>query len=156
METLRLLPEDRDMTAGPSKTEGLGLLRSYYAATPLFLAAEWLWGLNIRVPFFLVNPVLRYSYYGFCCACGIANYVRPRWTPFVALFESSINILLLVAGYAWQIFNIYWIIEQSGEGPPAVTVQGAFSFIMAGAVWFFSFRRSETAVMARLGGRWRR
>ena len=75
-------------------------VRLYYFATPVFLLMEVLGGISFRVPYFLVTPALRYLYYAFCAACGAGCYFRPRATYIIAFVECTINITLLLTGFA--------------------------------------------------------
>jgi len=68
----------------------------YYFMTPVFIVLDYLFGINVRVTVLDAMPRYKYLYYGFCLFCGIGMYVLPRCTPVVALFESTLNILLVV------------------------------------------------------------
>ena len=68
----------------------------YYYITPLFVVFDYLGGINIRVAVLDSMPFYKNLYYGFCILCGIGMFALPRYTPLVALFESTINILLIV------------------------------------------------------------
>lgn len=68
----------------------------YYYITPLFILLDYVGGLSIRAA--VLDSMLLYKnlYYGFCVLCGVCVYASPRFTPIVALFESSINFLMTV------------------------------------------------------------
>jgi hypothetical protein len=68
----------------------------YYYITPLFILLDYAWGISIRVTVLDSMPLYKNFYYGFCILCGICVYALPRFTPVVALFESSINFLMTV------------------------------------------------------------
>jgi hypothetical protein len=68
----------------------------YYYITPLFILLDYAGGLSIRVVVLDSMPLYKNLYYGFCILCGIGVYGLPRFTPVVALFESSINFLMTV------------------------------------------------------------
>ena len=90
--------------SGPAP-QGARLLEIFYLATPAFLAVDLILGVPIRVAA-LSSPGLRYAYYAFSMGCGVATHARPRIAPFVGLFESSINLLMLVLSIMLPIFAL--------------------------------------------------
>lgn len=127
------------------------VLQLYYLATPLFLAVEYRWNVSIRVPL-PEQALLRYAYYGFCLACGVACFWKPRAAPLVALFESSLNIILLVLSVMAAVFALPGTIMDAGRSiPSALTPGGMLNFCLSGAVWLFSFYlyQAELLLMRR-------
>lgn len=76
------------------------LARWYFYITPLFIVIDYLWGFNFRISALDSEPTYKYLYYGFCILCGVLIYIFPNYSAIAGLFESSINIMLL-------ILNIY-------------------------------------------------
>jgi hypothetical protein len=119
----------------------------YYLATPAFFLAEVLWGITIRVPYFLAAPVLRYLYYTLCAACGAVCYFRPKTTYLIAFIESTINITLLFTGFTLTMAaSLQSFIEsQSFWGSEyemmseVVTPKWVISFGITCAIWIISF-----------------
>ena len=72
--------------------------RWYFYITPMFILLDYILGINIRVSALETMPLYKNLYYGFCILCGICIYIIPRYSAVVALFESSINIMMLVLG----------------------------------------------------------
>jgi hypothetical protein len=72
--------------------------RWYFYITPLFILLDYILGINVRVSALETMPTYKNLYYGFCILCGICMYIIPRYSAIVALFESSINIIMLVLG----------------------------------------------------------
>jgi len=70
--------------------------RWYFYITPLFILLDYIFGINVRVSALETMPLYKNLYYGFCILCGICMYIIPRYSAVVALFESSINIIMLV------------------------------------------------------------
>ena len=68
----------------------------YYYATPLFILLDYLLGINVRVSALDAMPIYKNAYYGFCIICALCIYIFPRYSPIVALFESAINILMMI------------------------------------------------------------
>ena len=72
--------------------------RFYFYITPLFILLDYILGINVRVSALEAMPTYKNLYYGFCILCGACMYIIPRYSAVVALFESSINIMMLVLG----------------------------------------------------------
>jgi hypothetical protein len=72
--------------------------RFYFYITPLFILLDYIFGINVRVSALEAMPTYKNLYYGFCILCGICMFIIPRYSAIVALFESSINIMMLVLG----------------------------------------------------------
>jgi hypothetical protein len=70
--------------------------RFYFYITPLFIVLDYIFGLNVRAAALESMPAYKNLYYAFCLLCGIFMFIIPGYSAVVALFESSINILLLV------------------------------------------------------------
>jgi hypothetical protein len=70
----------------------------YFYITPLFILLDYIFGINVRVSALETMPLYKNLYYGFCILCGICMYIIPRYSAVVALFESTINIMMLVLG----------------------------------------------------------
>ncbi|UCE46412.1 MAG: hypothetical protein JSW47_12410 [Phycisphaerales bacterium] len=70
--------------------------RIYYYLTPAFILLDYFGVANIRVAVFDSMPLYKNVYYGFCVFCGVVVFFRPMYSLVVGLFESSINILMIV------------------------------------------------------------
>jgi len=70
--------------------------RLYFYITPLFILLDYIFGINVRVSALEAMPIYKNLYYGFCILCGICMYIIPRYSAVVALFESTINFMMLV------------------------------------------------------------
>jgi hypothetical protein len=110
------------------------LVRLYYLATPAFLLADWLWGVNVRVAFLDSWPAARYVYYAVCCVLGLAAWRRPAIAGAVGVAESGANIALLILSvYAW-----YWgaldALAAETASVPAVGTAELINFVLAAAM----------------------
>ena len=138
------------------RREGFGWLRAYYAATPLFVLADFAFGANVRAVAFDTRPGLRSAYYVLCVACLGLSFARPAWSSAVALAESSLNLLLLLLA----VFLPYWALAEAVLDGRAVA--NPFSpgfmvnFLMAGAIWTASFQETTLATAPRERTRARR
>jgi len=130
---------------GSVKAGGFGLLNFYYILTPLFLVMELIWGVRVRVPFILASAALRYGYYGMCFLFGLLCYFRQKLTPLVAIFESTINIALLISGFYLTVLNsgIDFAEGKVDKIPEAVTYKGVMGFVLALLIWMIAFKRGE-------------
>ena len=70
--------------------------RWYFYITPLFILLDYFLGLNVRVAALDAAPTYKNLYYGFCVLCGVCMFIIPQYSEIVALFESSINFVMLV------------------------------------------------------------
>ena len=72
--------------------------RWYFYITPAFILFDYIFGINVRVNALETMPLYKNLYYGFCILCGICTYIIPRYSAVLALFESVINIMMLILG----------------------------------------------------------
>jgi hypothetical protein len=118
----------------------------YYYVTPLFILLDHLGGISIRAAVLDSFPMYKNLYYGFCILCGIGMYVLPRFTPVVALFESTINILLIVLAvflpYVQTVLQSDNILNSNWEAETAFAAHRIANLILAGIVAIFAFRGS--------------
>jgi hypothetical protein len=94
------------------------LVRAVFFSTPLFVALDLLYGINLRIPFLDTLPGAKAAYYAADLACATAVAARPRWTPTIGLAESTINIALLVISTA----AAYLSMIDSAASPDVVMV----------------------------------
>jgi len=115
----------------------------YYYITPLFIVLDYLIGISVRVAVLDSMPLYKNLYYGFCILCGISMYALPRSTPIVALFESTINILLIVLAvflpYIQVVMQFDNILESNWQAASVFTIPHIVNLILAGTVALFAF-----------------
>lgn len=71
-------------------------MRGYYLATPAFLLADLLVGVDVRTPFLDARPALKWGWYAAAMLIGLASWRWPRATPHLALAEAGLDIIVLV------------------------------------------------------------
>lgn len=122
----------------------------YYYMTPLFIALDYFGGINIRVTVLDSTPHYKYLYYGFCIFCGIGMFVLPRCTPIVALFESTLNILLVVLTvylpYLKMVRQFDNILDANWQPMNVFTIPHIINLILAGTIATFAFYGSLRAL----------
>ena len=122
----------------------------YYYLTPLFIWLDYLVGINVRVVVLDTMPLYKNLYYGFCILCGIGMFVLPRCTPLVALFESSINILMVVLAvfmpYIQTVMQSDNILDSEWEAASAFTIPHAVNLILARTIAVIAFHGSLRAL----------
>jgi hypothetical protein len=120
--------------------------RWYYYATPLFILLDYLAGINVRVAALDSMPLYKNAYYGLCILCALCIYIFPRYSPIVALFESTINvimtILLLFIPYALLFSDTEDIFRADSPLAQMFTAQRIANLGFAGFVAVFAFRAS--------------
>ena len=104
------------------------------------IVVELLWRLNFRVPFFLTG-IIRYAYYSLCMACGGICYFWPKTVPIVGLAESTINVIILIAGYGTAVYCAMFSVLETGGGnvPEILTVKSMVNFALPAYIWIMSF-----------------
>jgi len=131
-------------------------IQGYYLASPIFFLVGLWWGTEVRVTF-LPDPGARFLYYLVLSALGLLTHFRPKVAPWVALGESSLNLLLIIL---WIMVPIYTLAEGAMETgaatlpytPGQVLVNG----LLAGSFFLLGFYRAQATILARvpwLGGR---
>ncbi len=118
------------------------LVSIYYWLTPAFWALDVFFGANLRAAAFDGHPVWKAIYYLFCFACGVAIWLRPAWTSFVGMTESTVNILALIVGFFVPYFRL---IDRLAAGETAVTagaftIERALCLVLSGLMGVIAFR----------------
>jgi uncharacterized Tic20 family protein len=123
----------------------LRFIQVYYLATPVFFLADLLFNASIRVSF-IESASMRYAYYGFCLFCGLVSYLLPPFASLVGLFESSLNILLLVLGIMVPIHVLPGQVLEGQPGGVAFTGRSILNFGLSATILTISFQARLTAL----------
>ena len=134
---------------------GLSLIKGYYLGSPLFLLMDLWWGIEVRVTF-IPDPGLRFGYYVIISAMGLLTHFRPRSAPWVALGESSLNLVLILLWILLPIYAIPDALAAGGEiGVPYTPNQVLVNGLLAGTFFLLGFYRAQATLLFRfpwLGG----
>ena len=90
---------------GPPAAGLARLVRGYYLATPAFLLADLLLGVDVRTPFLDALPALKWGWYAAATLVGVAAWKWPRWTPHLGLTEAGLDIVVLVLSVGTAYIN---------------------------------------------------
>jgi hypothetical protein len=126
--------------------------RLYYLITPAFILLDYGVGVNVRVAVLDGLPLYKNLYYGFCVLCGVAVYLLPVSSPFVALGESSINVLLtILALFLPYVQNLQRLADLEGDWKVAGTfsTEGAVNLVLAATMAVVAFVQSNKALSDR-------
>jgi hypothetical protein len=130
------------------------LIRAVYWSTPLFAALDFVYGINLRIPFLDALPGAKAVYYGLELACAITIATRPRWTAAIGFGESVVNIALLVVTTGAAYLGVL----ESAASPDVLIVnpftpQAVASLTLSAAVLAASYtlNASSAAVTRRSG-----
>jgi len=123
------------------------LLRSYYAATILFVLLDYVLNINVRVAFLEDWPTWRALYYGFCFACLALMLWRPAWSTWIGTFESLLTLSLLILNMGVRVMLVTDQMIETGRG--GVTTSEILNFAIVSAAAYVSFMRGAT----KLGGK---
>jgi hypothetical protein len=131
--------------------------RWYFYITPVFILLDYLLGINVRVSALETMPLYKNLYYGFCILCGVCMYIIPRYSAVVALFESSINIMMLVLGIFLPYIRIVTELMDDVLGADFTALEEAFKvqpmvnlFIVASCL-ILTFRKSIETIAESFG-----
>lgn len=93
-------------------------VRSVYLSTPVFAVLDYVYGVNLRIPFLDALPGAKALYYAAALVCGIAMLRHPRWASTIGFAESvaNISLLILTTGAA------YLQVLESAASPDVVIV----------------------------------
>ena len=127
------------------------IARWYFYITPLFILLDYILGLNVRVSALDSMPGYKNLYYGFCILCGIGAFIVPGYSAIVALFESSINIMMIVVGvflpyvrnvlYADDILNADFKAIEA-----AIKVEPIVNLVIVGSCVILTFNKSGQTI----------
>ncbi|MBC8469953.1 MAG: hypothetical protein H8D56_10825 [Planctomycetes bacterium] len=131
--------------------------RWYFYITPLFILLDHFLGINVRVSALETMPLYKNLYYGFCILCGICMYIIPRYSAVVALFESSINIIMLVLGIFLPYIRTITALMDDVLGADftaleeSLKVQPMVNLFIVGSCLILTFRKSIETIAESFG-----
>jgi hypothetical protein len=123
------------------------VLIAYFAATALFAALDFGFGINVRVAFFEAAPGLRVVYYAFCFLCLAVMFWRPAWTEVVSGIESVFALGALIVTMGIRVMVVTDDMLESGTG--FVTMPEIANFMIAGGAAYLSCLRGLQALAGR-------
>jgi hypothetical protein len=124
-------------------------IQGYYLASPLFFLAGLWWGFEVRVTF-IPDAGYRFVYYLVLSILGLLAHFRPKSAPWVALGESTLNLLLIIL---WILLPIYALgedpLDQGQMGVPYTPSQVLVNGLLAGSFFVLGFYRAQDAIAAQ-------
>lgn len=120
---------------GPPAAGLARLVRGYYLATPAFLLADLLFGVDVRTPFLDALPALKWGWYAVATLIGVAAWRWPRWTPHLGLTEAGLDIVVLVL----SVGNAYLNAATSESGAAAFRAGSVVNLLMSGTMLVVSY-----------------
>lgn len=133
---------------------GVRLIQSYYLASPLFLILGLWWGTEIRVTF-IPDLRLRFYYYLLLSALGLLTHFRPPSAPWVALGESTLNLVLIMAWILIPVYGMAGALEGGPMGVPYTPEEVLINGGLAGAFFLAGFYHAQNTILRKfpwLGG----
>jgi hypothetical protein len=115
------------------------VLRGYYLATPLFIAADAIWGANLRIAGLQGHPELKAAYYALCLGCGAIAWLRAPWTVWVGLLESSTNLLVLILSVFLPYYALATAVLDGTAAENPMTLSLVTNFLISGGAWTAAF-----------------
>jgi len=124
-------------------------IQGYYLASPLFFLIGLWWGVEIRVTF-IPDLGHRFVYYLALSGLGLLAHFRPTSAPWVALGESSLNLLLIMLWILVPIYSLADGVMDSGAiGVPYTPGQVLVNGLLAGCFFLLGFYRAQGVILAR-------
>ena len=131
------------------------LISGYYLASPVFLLFGLWWGWEVRVSF-LPDLRSRFLYYLFISGLGLLTHFRPASGPWVAMGESTLNLVLI---FLWILLPIYTLPTSDpgmgGAEVPYTVREVLVNGLLAGSFFLVGFYRAQAVITGRfrrLGG----
>ena len=122
----------------------------YYYITPLFILLDYFGGINIRAAVLDSVPLYKNLYYGFCIFCAVCIYFRPQFSAVVALFESTIIVLITVLSvflpYIQFLMHADDVLNENWDIMNAFSVPRIVNIVLAGTMAVFAFHCSIRAI----------
>lgn len=124
----------------------------YYLMTPAFIVLDYAVDFNIRIAPLDATPRFKVLYYGFCVVAGLVGFFLPRVSMVVAVFESSIIILLSLRSLLLPMMQVLigasdlrgdWSLVE------AFNLKMALNVVIAGTVGIVAFRANVKALTGR-------
>jgi len=112
-------------------------VRTYYAATLLFVIADIVFGINIRLAFLETVPAWRAAYYVLCIALYAVMVWRPSAERIFAFVESTFTVSALILSMAMRTLVVPLDMIEQGRTP--VSVAEILNFLLAGGMAYLSF-----------------
>ena len=117
------------------------------------MLVDMIFNWHIRIPY-LNNPAIEWFYYAGLIVCALICYSWPRFSPLVTLFESSINILLLLLSVMIPLLMLpgeYIFGELTNAGTiAAFNTSVLFNFLFISSILIFSVQTSIKNLHGRL------
>ncbi len=113
-------------------------LLAYYAATALFLALDYGFGVNVRVAFLQDTPGLRLGYYCVLFGCLALVLWRPEWSRLVGTLESLATLVALIVNMALR--SMFVTVEMLDSGAGFVTMPEIINFLIAATAAYVAWR----------------
>ncbi len=118
----------------------------YYYITPLFILLDYFGGLSVRAAVLDSMPTYKNLYYGFCVFCAVGIYFRPGFSAVVALFESTIIILMTVLSiflpYVQCLMEADDVLNTNWDFSNAFSIPRIVNIVLSGTVGIFAFHGS--------------
>ena len=131
--------------------------RLYFYITPLFILLDYIFGINVRVSALDAMPTYKIIYYGFCVLCGICMFIIPRYSAVVALFESTINLIMLIVGFFLQYMQTVTSLMDDVTGSDfnavesSLTFESITNFAIVGSCLLLTFHKSINTIAESFG-----
>jgi len=125
------------------------ILTVYYAATAVFIALDFGFGINVRAAFLESEPGLRAGFYLLLFACFALVIWRPEWATIVGVVESLATLVALIINMALRSMVVTDAMLETGTG--FVTTAEILNFVIAGGAAYVAYVQGLRRLTNRSG-----
>jgi len=125
------------------------ILIVYYAATAIFVALDYGFGINVRAAFLENAPGLRVGFYLVLFACFALVIWRPQWATIVGVVESLATLIALIFNMALRSMVVTDAMLETGTG--FVTMPEIMNFIIVGGAAYFAYVQGLSRLTSQSG-----
>ncbi len=111
----------------------------YYAATIVFVLIDYGLGINLRIAFLELYPLMRVAYYAVCFGCLALMIWHPRWATLISGTESLLALSALTVSMMLRVMIVSDEIIEQGTG--FVSVEEIINYLIVGSIAYLSWIR---------------
>ena len=129
------------------------IFAAYYGGTVVFVLADYLLDINVRLAFLDGYPGWRALYYLFCAGCFFLIWRYPAWSRTIATAESLLTVSSLIISMGLRVYLPNDAMIEEGRVP--VTPSEIWNFLLSGGAAYLALisrsRGAKTELERHLG-----
>lgn len=133
---------------GRERSPAQWIFVAYYGGTVVFVLADYLLDINVRLAFLDGFPGWRALYYLLCAACFILIWRYPAWSQTVAAAESLLTVASLILSMGSRVYVPNDAMIEQGRVP--VTPSEIWNFLLSGSAAYLGLITRSSRAKAEL------